>query len=401
MAEEAAPGLFVQARGAVAVFGLLVLAAAALLSGSDRQSKDFPNSPSFVGWPYDTGAARAKAANAFVRSGPASAIALARRSILSDPISAQAVSLLGRSELYAQHLPEAQKAFVVSGQLGWRDPMTQIYWLDQALQGSDYKVAAERLDALLRQSPDDENRDRFIAVMASTPEGRAAMATRLKLAPQWARVMVINIADLPDDQLRQRVDLMLRTGSGVWDCPATQLFAQKLINQGLLGEAQSVWRLNCGSSDALVYDGRFEHFDTLKATFGFDWQVSNRGDAEIAMVDEGTPDRSLALEVTATVTLPIVRQLLVLKPGRYRLTWRTPGTDPALAQALQVSLGCQSDLSRAARGIASAAKPGSWSQDFTVDGECPAQQLVFWLAPHARVRLGDVALSPIGGASDD
>lgn len=398
MSEAAAPGLLGRAKQGAAVVGLLLLAGLALLSGSDRQSRDFPNSPSFVGWPYDTGAARAKAANAFVRSGPASAIAFARRSILSDPISVQAVSLLGRSELYAQQLTEAQKAFEVSGQLGWRDPMTQIYWLDQALQGSDYKVASERLDALLRQSPDDENRDRFLAVMAATPEGRAALAQRLKLAPQWARVMAVNISDLPDDQLQQRVDLMLKTGPGVWDCAATEMFAQKLINQGLLGEAQAVWRQNCGGSNALVYDGRFERFDTLKATFGFDWQVSNRGDAEIAMVGEGTADRSLALEVTATVTLPIVRQLVVLKPGRYRLTWRTPATDPAIARALQVSLGCKNDLSRALPGQVRVDQPGMWSQDFTVDASCPAQQLVFWLAPRARIRLGDVALTPIGGS---
>lgn len=398
MSEAATEGLLGRTRRVAAVVGLVGLAALALLSGSDRQSRDFPNSPSFVGWPFDTGAARARAANAFVRSGPASAIPLARRAILSDPISVQAVSLLGRSELYAQQLPEAQKAFEVSGQLGWRDPMTQIYWLDQALQGNDYKVASERLDALLRQSPDDENRDRFLSVMAATPEGRAALAQRLKLAPQWARVMAVNISDLPDDQLQQRVDLMMRTGPGVWDCAATQMFAQKLINQGLLGEAQAVWRQNCSASNALVYDGRFEHFDTLKATFGFDWQVSNRGDAEIAMVGEGTPDRSLALEVTATVTLPIVRQLVVLKPGRYRLTWRTPGTEPAVARALQVSLGCKSDLSLAVPGMPSAGKPDQWSQDFTLNAACPAQQLVFWLAPRARIRLGDVALNPISGS---
>lgn len=44
----------------LAVAGLILLAGASLLSGSDRQSRDFPTSPSLMGWPYDTGAARSK-----------------------------------------------------------------------------------------------------------------------------------------------------------------------------------------------------------------------------------------------------------------------------------------------------------------------------------------------------
>lgn len=176
MAKTAYTVVLGRVRAGVAVGGLMLLVVAALLSGSDRQSRDFPNSPSFVGWPYDTGAARAKAAQFFIRSGPASAIGYARRAIVSDPVSAQAVSILARAELYSGHPLQARKAFQVSGQLGWRDAMTQIYWLDQALQDNNFRVAAERLDALLRQTPDDENRERFIAAVTATPEGRSALA---------------------------------------------------------------------------------------------------------------------------------------------------------------------------------------------------------------------------------
>ena len=186
MPDTNAPGILGYMRKVAAGFGLLGLAVATLLSGSDRQSREFPNAPSVVGWPYDTGAARAKAAMAFVKTGPASAIGHAKRAVLSDPLSAQAVSILGRAQFYAQQFPEARTTFLVAGQLGWRDAMTQIYWLDQALQDKDYKVAAQRLDALLRQSPDDENRDRFLAIVAQTPEGRSALAERLKLSPGWS-----------------------------------------------------------------------------------------------------------------------------------------------------------------------------------------------------------------------
>ncbi|WP_421839792.1 tetratricopeptide repeat protein [Novosphingobium sp.] len=379
-------------RRAVMVLGLMGLAIAALLSGTDRESREFPNSPSYVGWPYDTGAARAKAILAFVQRGPQRAIGYARRAVISDPISAQAISILGQAQLYSQHLAEAHAAFRVSGQLGWRDSMTQIYWLDQALQDGDYKVAAERLDALLRQAPTDENRDRFITAVASTPEGRAALADRLKLTPIWAREMVSDVNGLPADQIQQRVDIMRVAGKGVWDCGATENITQSLIKLNQLDVAQEVWRLNCETSSSLVYDGSFEQFDTMKPTTGFDWQLSNRGDAAIALLDDGAGRRSLALEVTAAVTLPIIRQLVVLKPGRYRLTWQTPQTASAQAAGLSVSLACKPDLSTAVSGKPVDGKPGMWSADFMVDAECPARQLVFWLAPKAPIRLDDVSL---------
>lgn len=375
------------------VLGLVGLVVAALLSGTDRESRDFPNSPSYVGWPYDTGAARSKAILAFVQRGPEKAIGYARRAIISDPISAQAVSILGQAQLYSQHLTEAHAAFQVSGQLGWRDSMTQIYWLDQALQDENYKVAAERLDALLRQSPTDENRDRFLAAVASTPDGRTALAERLKLAPVWARPMLTDVRDLPQDQILQRVDVMRRVGKGVWDCSAGENITQSLIKSNQLDTAQEVWRLNCETSSSLVYDGSFEEFDTMKPTTGFDWQLSNRGDAVIALTDDGTGHRGLSLEVTAAVTLPIVRQLIVLKPGRYELTWQTPQTTPAQANALSVSLGCTPELSKAVSGQPVAGKPGLWSADFTIDAECPARQLVFWLAPKAPIQLDNVSLA--------
>lgn len=395
MPDTTAPGVLGYVRKAAAGLGLLGLAVAALLSGSDRQSREFPNAPSIVGWPYDTGAARAKAAMAFVKTGPASAIGYAKRAVLSDPLSAQAVSILGRSQLYAQQFPEARTTFLVAGQLGWRDAMTQIYWLDQALQDKDYQVAAQRLDALLRQSPDDENRDRFLAVVAQTPEGRSALADRLKLSPGWAGQFAAAVRELQTEQLLQRSDIMRRTGKGVWDCTTSGRMAQRLIDLNLLDEAQAVWRLNCAPSGSLVYDGGFDALDTLKTSFAFDWQISNRGDADITPKQDGDGNRSLALEVTATISLPVIRQLVVLKPGRYRLIWRTPGTTARQAQALRVSLSCKPDLGRAVTGTAVPGKPETWSGELDVGGECPALSLVFWLEPRVPVQVDDVILEPL------
>lgn len=392
MHDKDASGVLRLARKVGAVAGLVALAAAALLSGTDRQSRDFPTSPSFVGWPYDTGAARARAALAFVRVGPASAIGYARRAIVSDPISAPAVSLLGRAELYSQHLTKAREAFQVSGQLGWRDSLTQIYWLDQAMQSDNLKVAAERLDALLRQSPHDENAARFLAVVAASPEGRAALAQRLRAAPVWSEAFVTDLTDLPPDQLEQRIDVMARTGSRVWNCEVIAPMTQKLIDLKMFSQAMSVWRGSCSSSTALVYDGGFDKLDTTKSIGAFEWQLSSRGDVEVQPAVDDTGNKRIGFEVTATRSLQILRQLIVLEPGAYRLSWHTPDTPPTASRQLAVALTCNPDLSGAATGIPQQGSKDIYYQDFTVDRTCAAPLLTFWLSPRAHVYLDDITL---------
>ena len=399
MADGAAPAMPRRLRQTAAAAGLIAFAIAALLSGTDRQSREFPSAPSVIGWPYDTGAARARAISAFVQNGPKSAIAFARRAILSDPISAQPISLLGRAQLYAGQAQAARKTFEVAGQLGWRDGMTQIYWLDQALQMGDIKVAAERLDALLRQSPRDENRDRFLAIVSATPEGRAAIAQRLKAMPTWTTVYVGDVKDLPAEQLAQRADVVLRTGRGVWPCSASAIITQKLIDSNMLAEAQAVWRGTCAASNSLVFDGGFDQLDTTMATRGFDWQLSSRGDVDVVPAMDTAGNRLLDIAVSAPRTLPVLSQLVVLQPGTYRLTWKTPDTDPAKARALQVTLDCTATLGKAAAGTPATGQPGTWTQNFAVDQTCKAQRLIFWLPPNTPIHLDDVTLAGPGEPS--
>lgn len=379
-----------------ALTGLAGLAVLALLSGSDRQSRLFPNSPSLIGWPYDTGAARAEAILAYVQTGPVSAIRHARRAIISDPLSVQAVSILGRAQLYSDDLANARQTFMVAGQLGWRDEMTQIYWLDQAIQANNFKTAAERLDALLRQSPDDVNRDKFLAVVSATPEGREALSKRLKLAPNWAHPYLTEVSSLGPSELTQRIDVLKRTGSGLWDCSSTGNIAQTLIDANRFDEAQSVWRQNCATSASLVYDGEFDHLDITHQSAAFEWQLTARGDVDIALLRSGdNGNRALSAKVNAATTLPVIRQLIVLTPGRYRLTWHLPQTSQAQARALEVSFACKADLGKAQNGAVDPVNAERRTLDVTIDFTCPARQLVFWLAPNSQIQLDRVSLQAI------
>lgn len=394
MSKETAGRPLNRASRALCALGLVALAALALLSGTDRISREFSTSPSIVGWPYDTGAARSRAMSAFVRTGPASSIPYARRAILSDPISIQPVSMLGRAQLFAGKEKEARTTFEVAARLGWRDQMTELYWLDQALQAGDAQVASERLDALLREDPANASRDRLLAAVSAGPEGRTAIATRLRASPSWKDTYVSELRDLGVDELSQRVDVIRRAGRGIWDCRAVSTLTQKLISSGMLSEATAVWRIGCGASASLVYDGSFDQLDTTKTSAGFDWQLSTRGDVSIAAVNDSGGNRRLEIEVNAPRTLPVLQQPVVLSPGRYKLTWSTPDTDARAARGLMVTLDCSVDLARARPGVPVPGKQGSYQLEVDIDGSCPSRDLTFWLAPGGEIRLDNIVLTP-------
>jgi len=381
--------------GTFAVFALAALGGVVVLSGTDRIASYAMRSPSLLGWPYDTGASTSRATQALIGDGPASAVPLIQRSIITDPLDSRIVGLLGRARLLAGDEAAAETAFRVSGELGWRDPNTQIYWMGEALKVGDTKVAAERLDALLRQFPNFEARDQLIAALFQSPDGKTELAKRLKLAPSWTEVFTNPSKDLPAEEVVGRGEVMRLVRRGVFECAKSTRLVNSLIALDLVRDATALWRTNCLGPTSLIYDGGFESIDTTQTTGGFDWQLSNRGDVDI-QVEGATPgSRRLQVTVNAANTVPVLSQLVVLSPGTYRLTWRNPDTEASAARAISVSLSCKLGISNALPGAPDDMAKDSYGQNFKLDSACSAQRLVFWLAPKAPVHLDDVILRPI------
>ena len=176
--------------------------------------------------------ALATAARAALRRDPAGAGVLAARLVARAPIDPQSTALLGDARLATGDGAGADRAFRIAGALGWRVPEVQAYLCQQALQQGDYRVAALRFDALLRQRPEVLRVPGVLSPFRDDGAAEAAFIDRLAARPPWLGWFTGAIDPMPDAELARRVPtlLQLRRRKVVLGCalvagPAKQLRA--------------------------------------------------------------------------------------------------------------------------------------------------------------------------------
>ena len=168
-----------------ASLALLLFGALALTSGIDRMSRHDPALARLLPGPLEAQAARSTAALALTREQAGPAIAAARRAVAADPVDPASTSLLGTAYLLGERPRKAEAAFRVAARFGWREPATQVYWYQAALQAGDLPRAVDRADALLRTHPQLPTRDAVLEPLESTAAGRAALIARMAGRPNW------------------------------------------------------------------------------------------------------------------------------------------------------------------------------------------------------------------------
>ena len=138
-------------------WGLLVLPALVLYlvlawgSGLDRSAQQREIDARLVPAPLRSGVLFAQARQ-FIDAGIAgSAFAPARLALARDPANPAAPALLGAALAGKRDHVAADRAFRVAARLGWREPLTQLYWFQVSLGQNDFINAVLRFDAIARQ----------------------------------------------------------------------------------------------------------------------------------------------------------------------------------------------------------------------------------------------------------
>jgi hypothetical protein len=156
--------------------------------------------------------------------------------------------------------------------------------------------------------------------------------------------------------------------------PWQQRLLDTLVERGEIERAVRLWRGFAGlpaSADAkAVHDGRFQG---LPGAAPFNWTIieSTAGTAELSAAP------ALQVDYFGRETADLVRQVMTLRPGRYRLQFRVEGNakgDDSRVGWRVICAATNAQLAEVALRDVTAA-PRTLAGEFTVPANCPAQSL--------------------------
>lgn len=326
----------------------------------------------------------------------AGALALGEAAVGQEPVDPASTALLGAARFARGDRTGAEQAFTVAGQLGWRIPLTQLYWMGRALEGGDYRVAALRLDALLRQKPVLLKDRRLLDPMESDPRGRTAMVDRMMARPGWLKPYADNVYDISPQAIRFRAMVLEELGRRGLRIGCAQIApaTSRLQDTGAVVQAAALWRNHCpDAGTGLVSDGNFTSASLVPVATPFAWLTNGDSDISLAFVPTATGQR-LMIDGAAPYDRVVLSQLLVVPPGGYVLSWHAETANGTPADRVRAAVSCapQSKEWLPARFDG---KSRRWSARVTIGGDCAGHWLNFGVAANAgSVWLEQVALEP-------
>lgn len=257
-----------------------------------------------------------------------------------------------------------------------RDPRSipaRYFLADHDLKTNRIDEGFAELAALTRLVPGSIDRVAlYYAAYASQPGGAMRVREMLRTHPEFESAVLMALAA---DPRQADLILSLATAHGVKSDPPPSWpgkLVQGLVDAGQFAKARAVWASLAGPAAAsgeaaLVLDPRFER---LKAPAPFGWTLASSASG----VAEAQPGGRLHLLFFGRDNVVLASQLLLLRPGRYRLSFDVERS--ADASALGWRLTCLPprrplfaiDFGKQAQGK-------TVGGGFAVTGDCPAQLL--------------------------
>ena len=182
------------------------------------------------------------------RAGPPADLATARAGFSAQPLSALAAGALAAAEWRAGNGAMAERVFRHAAQLGWREPVTQLYWLQVAAAAGEWDNAAKRYDALLRVDPRRAALAELAAQVEGAGAGRASLARRIALRPHWLADYADPPGPLAESALLARAAVLREADArGALDCGVAARLGRRLVGAGLAQAVDGTWRAKDGT----------------------------------------------------------------------------------------------------------------------------------------------------------
>lgn len=339
--------------------------------------------------PHSAGALSLAADNALSRGDMAGAEGLARRALILMPRDVRALRVMGFASSARGNPRLGSELLVRAGALSWRDPVTQAWLVEAALDQRNFTTAAQRIDAILRSGQQAREMLTLAHQAARIPEMREALIVQLADDPPWRAAFFSEMNALPKEAWTDHALLIdaLRAREGPLPRAEVVRFVRHMVEQGDYALARRVWLGTvigeARGYAATVFDGDFRidaGVETEQPRYPFEWELES-GQGAMALI--GTPRQLIgetALNVRAgDAEQRLASQTILLAAGRHRLTYDTIAGDGLSPQSFAWRIVCVGNNGERPLGAATGRKTGAWQsvvREFDVPGaNCAAQRI--------------------------
>lgn len=261
----------------------------------------------------------------------------------------------------------AEKAFQAAE---WRDPRSlpaHYFLAERYFAIQDAERALTEIATLATLSPGGVGGSApYLAAFARDPSNWPRMKALFRSNPRIEDATLVELARDPANTtaLLALASARQRTASAEW----MRLLVANLVAAGQYAKAKAIWAAMSGVGDAqqsLMFDGNFSRPDPPPP---FNWTLTS----STVGLAERQPSGRLHVIFYGQEDGALAKQLLVLPPGRYRLTMRlqTASSQPASLNWSVTCVGAQTPIASVPLNAAAAS-----GLSFEVPGNCPAQML--------------------------
>ncbi|MHB8530130.1 MAG: hypothetical protein ACYC8V_11545, partial [Caulobacteraceae bacterium] len=273
-------------------------------------------------------------------------IGAARRAVGLDPLDVAALRDLGLALDGAGHGDQADTFFTLADRLSRRDVATEAWLFQRRLRQARVDEAFFHADCLLRVDEDQRLRARTFAVFDLAEENDdalAALARRLELDPPWRTAF---LQSLPPGREGLAGAWRVLNALAAGPAPATVQEAAPLLDrlvdlhfyQSALSDYAVVKR-RASLAQTLLRDGGFDG-EVDGTPFSWSEEVGDGATARVEANEGARVGRALRVEYDSYAQPSLPGQLLVLAPGRYRLSWLEKGDGASAGAALAWTVRC-------------------------------------------------------------
>ena len=315
------------------------------------------------------------------------AISGAQNALRSNPLSARALSVLGKVAENKNDEAQAARLFERANRASLRDLTPQVWLLQHEIQAGNVSAAIDRLDVILRGN-DPRDLQPLISALSQLivdPRFRPGFVKLLQSETPWRRMVLREVSrnakDIPG---LNALFTALQAGTSPPDGDELNEYLSRLLREGWVDQAYLTWSKSL-SPDRLekldyLYNARFQYPLT---NLPFDWLMPP---IPGALVEITTENARRVLNVDffgGRVRFANVSHLLTLPPGAYKFSGQERAQNLKNERGLRWRIYCLEDPNGSIVASNPLSNDQPWSEfsfDFVIpDENCRYQNLLLEL----------------------